>query len=340
VRAREITKRFRACLAFINLHLNSSTSSPSIGRLILFTCTVHSTDIKSPGVKLRGNAGFTSFSRCWFAAGLLLHSELYLSGRGEVNIAESEYDSISIIIRCLAAFVHFDTSPLLVSTTTFALLTHKQIPAQRWTQLTHRRLQAHPSTLTKNNTLLAAPLPAYLVNPLIQRFKELELFDGTPHQQPNHVLINEYKPGEGIMPHEDGGAYAPVVATVSLGGSVCLEITPKPIAADERPESDAKSAEILSEKYTVPTRIFQEPRSLLLTTGEAYRDLVHGIAAVEVDEGLNAETVANWSLLGDSRTIAQTGGTCVRETRVSLTYRDVLKVSSAASKVFGGFGRR
>jgi alkylated DNA repair protein alkB family protein 6 len=226
---------------------------------------------------------------------------------------------------------------------TYALVTLKQIPAQRWTQLTHRRLQAHPSTLTKNNTLLAAPLPEYLVNPIIHRFKKLEIFDGTPHQQPNHVLINEYKPGEGIMPHEDGGAYAPVVATVSLGGSVCLEITPKPVATDERPEAeenDAKLTETSLKKYTVPTRIFQEPRSLLLTTGEAYRDLMHGIAAVEVDEDLNAETVANWSLLGDSRAIEQTGGTSVRETRISLTYRDVLKVSSAASKVFGGFGRR
>lgn len=214
----------------------------------------------------------------------------------------------------------------------------QKIPAQRWTQLTHRRLQAHPSTLTKNNTLLGAPLPAYLTNPVVQRFKDLGIFDGTPHQQPNHVLINEYRPGEGIMPHEDGGAYAPVVATVSLGGGVCLEITPKATPLDRSAEAEDNNdvpAETSSKKHGIPTRIFQEPRSLLLTTGEAYRDLMHGIAAVEVDEDLTAETVANWGLLGDTRAIEQGGGKMVRETRVSLTYRDVLKVSSAASKVFG-----
>jgi alkylated DNA repair protein alkB family protein 6 len=219
-------------------------------------------------------------------------------------------------------------------------LTDTQIPAQRWTHLTHRRLQAHPSTLTKSNILLASPLPAYLINPVVQRFGELGIFDNTPHGQPNHVLINEYRPGEGIMPHEDGSAYAPVVATVSLGASLCLDITPKPTdtSSDNTDEGDA--AKNLSTRYKIPTRILQEPRSLLITTGEAYRDLMHGIAAVEVDDDLNADTVVNWDLLADSETILKAGGKNVRETRVSLTYRDVLKVSSAASKVLGGFGRK
>ncbi|KAH7070707.1 hypothetical protein BKA63DRAFT_83284 [Paraphoma chrysanthemicola] len=218
----------------------------------------------------------------------------------------------------------------------------QKIPAQRWTHLTHRRLQAHPSTLTKNNTLLASPLPAYLTNPVVQRFKEYGIFDNTPHQQPNHVLINEYRPGEGIMPHEDGSAYAPVVATVSLGGSLCLDITAKPGSSGEVDESNTadEDQDQNLEAYKVPTRVFQEPRSLLITTGEAYRNLMHGIASIEVDENLSAETVANWSLLGDQRVIAQNGGQSTREIRVSLTYRDVLKVSSAASKVLGGFGKR
>lgn len=203
-----------------------------------------------------------------------------------------------------------------------------QIPAQRWITLSHRRLQAHPSTLTKNNTLLASPLPAYLVNPIIPRFKELGIFDHTPHQQPNHVLINEYKPGEGIMPHEDGAAYASVVATVSLGGTVCLSITPKSAAEDT-------GSELLKPQYKVPTRILQEPRSLLITTGNAYESLLHGVDPVEVDEGLNADTVANWSLLDNQNVFQDAGGRNLRQTRVSLTYRDVLKVSSAVSKILG-----
>jgi alkylated DNA repair protein alkB family protein 6 len=189
--------------------------------------------------------------------------------------------------------------------------------------------------LTKNNTLLASPLPNYLTNPVVQRFRNLGIFEATPHGQPNHVLINEYKPGEGIMPHEDGSAYAPVVATVSLGASLCLEITPKPTSSDGNDFQDD-----FAKKYTIPTRIFQEPRSLLITAGDAYGGLMHGIASVEADENLNADTVANWSLLADMESILEGGGKSERGTRISLTYRDVLKVSSAASKVLGGFGRR
>jgi alkylated DNA repair protein alkB family protein 6 len=132
------------------------------------------------------------------------------------------------------------------------------------------------------------------------------------------------------MPHEDGAAYAPVVATVSLGGGVCLDVMCKPGVADD------------STSVFVPTRIFQEPRSLLITTGDAYRDLMHGIAATEVDENLSADTVVNWGQLEDGgrRRIEEDGGKSVRGTRVSLTYRDVLKVSLAASKVLGGFGKK
>lgn len=183
----------------------------------------------------------------------------------------------------------------------------------------------------------------------MDRFKELGIFENTPHKQPNHVLINEYKKGEGIMPHEDGNAYAEVVATVSLGAAICLEIGEK-ASENMTPENertdDGKSDEETTthhpnkSNYKLPTRIFQEPRSLLITTGPAYKGLLHGISSIDVDEDLNANTVANWSLLEDTAGFEKTGGRSERGTRVSLTYRDVLKVSSAASKVFGGLGRR
>lgn len=166
----------------------------------------------------------------------------------------------------------------------------------------------------------------------MERFQTLGLFKDTTHKAPNHVLINEYKSGEGIMPHEDGGAYAHVVATVSLGSSTCLDITAKP-------NSDLNDHHIPSE-YKVPTRILQEPRSLLITIGPAYEDLLHGIASMQVDEDLNAQNVANWHLLSDPKVFEEAGGRNERTTRVSLTYRDVLKVSSAASKVLGGLGKR
>jgi alkylated DNA repair protein alkB family protein 6 len=173
------------------------------------------------------------------------------------------------------------------------------------------------------------------------------------------MLVNEYRPGEGIMPHEDGGAYAEVVATVSLGAGLCLDVLPKPESGDQKhggreeevqnganehttTETSSTAAETSKENMlNLPTRIFQEPRSLLITTGPAYRELMHGIASVEVDEGLNGETVANWGLLSEEgrSMIEEHGGRNVRGIRVSLTYRDVIKVSTAASRVFG-LGRR
>ena len=125
------------------------------------------------------------------------------------------------------------------------------------------------------------------------------------------------------MPHEDGSAYFPVVATVSLGGSTVLDVTSK------RSPSDCVD--------TQPKRwrILQEPRSLLLTTGLAYSDTLHGIADVDEDTGLDAETVTNWMLLGDSQAFARRGGCNKRTSRISLTYRDVLKVSNVGSKIFG-----
>ena len=188
----------------------------------------------------------------------------------------------------------------------------------RWTQLSHRRLQTWPSPLSKTNTLLAAPLTPWLLNPIVPRFHGLEIFTTSPHAQPNHVLINEYKPGEGIMPHEDGAAYHQTVATISLGAPIVLDIYGKTEGGKRR------------EKPSF--RVLQEPGSLLVTRGELYTEFLHGIAEVEVDEGLTKEGIVNWALLGRKD---WDGGRNERRTRVSLTYRDVLKVSNLGKRFLG-----
>ena len=123
------------------------------------------------------------------------------------------------------------------------------------------------------------------------------------------------------MPHEDGQAYHPIVATVSLGGSIVLDVMEK--AVEDGPSTRKR------------WRILQEPRSLLITTGSAYIDTLHGISEVKVDEDLNANTVADWNLLGDKQRVIDADGRSERQTRISLTFRDVLKVSNVASKIFG-----
>lgn len=149
------------------------------------------------------------------------------------------------------------------------------------------------------------------------------IFSDSPHATPNHVLINEYLPGQGIMPHKDGGAYYPVVCTVSLGGSLCLEI----FGTKEDGSREAKPR----------WKIFQESRSLLITTGEIYADFMHGIDNVTEDVDLGPDTVANWDLLRAPQDIKD--GRSERRTRTSLTYRDVLKVSKLGGKL-GMFGKR
>jgi len=204
--------------------------------------------------------------------------------------------------------------------------------------------------LTSTNTLISAPLPPWLTTypPILDRFEKFGIFKGTKHGAPNHVLINEYKAGEGIMPHEDGPAYAAVVATVSLAGSIVLDLYEKSTSQsrqdsvskedvngeDSKEESTPEDIERDEYGRPIPTwRILQEPGSLLVTTGEAYEALLHGISPITRDTGLGPDKVANWELLGGKEQFAD--GVNERETRISLTYRDVLKVSRISIGVLG-----
>ena len=198
-------------------------------------------------------------------------------------------------------------------------------PKSHWTHLTHRRLIAYPSALSASNTLLASPLPSWLTEPIVSRIiscstsasLRLEnLFSVSPHHAPNHCLINEYHPGQGILPHEDGGAYWPVVVTVTLGSHGVLDIYEKPAADGKRDDMP---------KW----RILQERGSLLLSTKAMYTDYLHGIEATESD--IKLDECANWSSVKSKEEFV---GKVERGTRISLTFRDVLNVK----KLGKGFG--
>lgn len=139
--------------------------------------------------------------------------------------------------------------------------------------------------------------------------------------------MNEYLPGQGIMPHEDGNAYWPVTATVSLLGSTVLEVFEKKRQVGEEPMIPVAPA----------WRIFQERRSLLITMEPAYHETLHGISEVEEDGCLGPQTIANWNLLrlASDQQMSPDGSAVRRDTRVSLTYRDVRKVSNVAGRIFG-----
>lgn len=188
-----------------------------------------------------------------------------------------------------------------------------RLPEKKWTVLSRRRLLSLPSQLTgkAGDTLIDSSMPEFLTKSILDKFSELQVFQQSDHGAPNHCLVNEYEPGQGIMPHVDGPTYAPITATVSLTSHTILNIY-------EKNEQGERAA---SPRW----RILQEPRSLLITTGDMYKNTLHGIDEVEKDDNLGPESVVNWSMLGDRTAFAQ--GSAERAgTRISLTYRDVLKV--------------
>ncbi|PVD26190.1 hypothetical protein C0Q70_13859 [Pomacea canaliculata] len=67
--------------------------------------------------------------------------------------------------------------------------------------------------------MVAEDLPVWLKS-YGDQISELGIFEG---KVPNHVLVNEYEPGQGIMPHEDGPAFYPTVSTISLGSHTLLD---------------------------------------------------------------------------------------------------------------------
>ncbi|KAL8737366.1 MAG: hypothetical protein Q9181_001741 [Wetmoreana brouardii] len=156
--------------------------------------------------------------------------------------------------------------------------------------------------------------------PLHEGQSKENIFAGSPHGAPNHCLINEYTPGQGIHPHEDGAAYYPVVCTISLGSPIVLDVYRK------------------GESKKPAYRILQEQGSLLISMEEMYTDYLHGIKEVEVDEELHGGEggVCNWEMLGKEwrARIEDNGGKWGREIRVSATFRDVMSVK----KVGKGLG--
>uniref|UniRef100_A0A8C2FRD9 AlkB homolog 6 n=1 Tax=Cyprinus carpio TaxID=7962 RepID=A0A8C2FRD9_CYPCA len=159
-------------------------------------------------------------------------------------------------------------------------------PKPKWTQLSGRRLQNW------------------------EKISALGTFAG---KTANHVLVNEYKPGEGIMPHEDGPLYHPTVTTLSLGSHTLLDFY-KPVCqtqlASETPQTE-ESRYMLS--------LLVQRRSLLILQDDMYKFYLHGIHGV--CEDILSEHVVDLSSTG-----AQVGNKLPRGTRVSLTIRHVPKV--------------
>ena len=108
--------------------------------------------------------------------------------------------------------------------------------------------------------MIAEPIPDWLevymnrVNSIKGVFGE-----GT---KANHVLVNEYLPGNGILPHLDGPLFYPVISTISLGSAVSLDFY--------NPIDDTKSCDSIQFHDRYQFSIYVQPRSLLVLSDQLY----------------------------------------------------------------------
>jgi len=199
-------------------------------------------------------------------------------------------------------------------------------PKPKWTTLSNRRLQ-NWGGLPHPKGMVAERIPGWL-EAYCDRISALEVFD-QGRLKANHVLINEYLSGQGILPHEDGPLYYPTVTTISLGSHCMLDLYLK---AENHGDSKIDDQFVSS--------VLVEPRSLLILQDSAYTGHLHGIKETcsdDLDEKVcNLQSTAfNNSLhLDPSNTSSDSIVRLQRGRRISLTIRHVPKVLKA-KLIFG-----
>nr|CAD1833131.1 unnamed protein product [Ananas comosus var. bracteatus] len=194
----------------------------------------------------------------------------------------------------------------------------------------------------------AAAVPAWLTKITERICAQTGLFPSPI----NHVLINEYLPDQGIMPHQDGPAYFPVVAILSLGSPAVIDFTPHQRIKECTPAAVETEVSKERDRLSSTTEFACEekddhhhlcslllmPRSLFVFKDRAYSDYLHGIEDSDLqrlDKVVNISEVSELEQPNRSRTqdeavnfsgIGQNGILQRTSTRVSLTCRLVPKV--------------
>ncbi|KAK0058461.1 alpha-ketoglutarate-dependent dioxygenase alkB 6 [Biomphalaria pfeifferi] len=204
-------------------------------------------------------------------------------------------------------------------------------PKPKWTQLSHRKLQ-NWGGLPHNKGMVVEDLPPWLKT-YADKIGSFSIFED---KKPNHVLVNEYLPGQGIMPHEDGPLFYPVVTTINLGSHTFLDFYTPIDGQDDQPQNKNTNVTVcdhneskqksFNDESSFEKRYFLsvllEPRSLIMVCDDMYKIYLHGIAEKKSD--IVTDKVANLNT-----TPYAIGDTLDRKTRVSLTFRYVPKVLKA-----------
>ena len=163
-----------------------------------------------------------------------------------------------------------------------------------WVRLRNRSVVSWGGNVGPRGLEDAEALPPFL-SALIDGLVDAGLYP--PTHRPNHVLVNEYQPGQGIMAHTDGPAYYPMTCTVSLGGAALMRFH--------------------EGRQTVGELLLQ-PGSLVAFSGDAYTALLHSISEDSVDVMGATAPCLNSVAAG-----VEPGQYISRGRRVSLTFRHV-----------------
>ncbi|KAI3425123.1 hypothetical protein D9Q98_008895 [Chlorella vulgaris] len=203
-----------------------------------------------------------------------------------------------------------------------ALLTDLRASKQ-WRTVSGRRLQNLGGIIHKQG-LISAPLPSWL-QPLVARLAaETGIYGnvGGDVGQPNHVLVNAYQPGEGILPHEDGPLYHPAVAILGLGAPAVVRFAHK--RSNTQADADAAAMAAVGGdahvyKHQLVASVVCQPRSLLIFRDVAYSDCLHGILEAAVEEIDDSCVNAAQAGVQQQQRLPRGGE------RISLTVRRVLR---------------
>lgn len=172
------------------------------------------------------------------------------------------------------------------------------VPKPKWTFLSNRRLQDYGG-VPHEKGMIAENIPSWL-QVYMDKVDELNVFEG---KKANQVLINEYLPGQGIMPHTDGPIFSPTITTITCGSHTILEFW-------ENNEYRKKVCDLLLERC-----------SLVIIKNDMYAKYLHSICEVATD--VISSSCANLLNCGVKYSI---NDTLKREIRVSLTIRNVPKI--------------
>ncbi len=177
----------------------------------------------------------------------------------------------------------------------------------KWTRLKYARRKV---ALFDGTLCLLPPILQSLTKILV----EVGAFPSS--HPPNHVLVNEYQPGEGIMQHTDGPAYESRTATISLGGSdVIFKLWPRNQNISDALIDNRRLPSPQPETSRIPSLevILHGNGSLVLFTKAAYLNYCHEIAEGVLEESTSSDGIC----ANDPK-----GGTLVkRGHRFSLTFR-------------------